>query len=158
MEQSITISNHAIAKHLDVTNVHASVFFDMSTMIKSIKKCLEHPDFVEKQGERFKLIKWFPYEIGRLRYTDRPSKTIKVVLTRTRNNAVCVITAYPIAYWSKQYIIMKINRKMTLQIFYILWIAEVYICISCHQFQLDIRKVTERLTRTRWTISWHCMV
>ena len=96
MKSSFIVSVHAIEKHLDARNVHASVFFSQHVMHESIKNCLNRPDVVKQYGKRFEHIKRFTYDIGLMGYTDQTSKTVKVVYTKTRRTAF-VITAYPIA-------------------------------------------------------------
>ena len=94
--RTIVISPHAFEKHLDVSNVQASVFFNQFIMFKSIKLCLNQPDEIWQQGKRFELVKKCPYNIGIMGYTKRSSQSVKVVYTRTKRMAF-VITAYPIA-------------------------------------------------------------
>ena len=94
--RTIVISPHAFEKHLDVSNVRASVFFNQFIMFKSVKLCLNQPDVIWQQGKRFELVKKFPYNIGIMGYTKQSSQSVKVVYTRTKRMAF-VITAYPIA-------------------------------------------------------------
>lgn len=96
MKSSFIVSIHALEKHLDARNVHASVFFSQHMMYESIKNCLNRPDVVKQYGKRFELIKRFTYDIGLMGYTDQTSKSVKVVYTKTRRTTF-VITAYPIA-------------------------------------------------------------
>ena len=71
MKSSFIVSIHAIEKHLDARNVHASVFFRQHMMYESIKNCLNRPDVVKQYGKRFELIKRFTYDIGLMGYTDQ---------------------------------------------------------------------------------------
>lgn len=96
MKSSFIVFIHAIEKHLDARNVHASVFFSQHVMYESINNCLNRPVVVKQYGKRFELIKRFTYDIGLMGYTDRTSKSVKVVYTKTRKTTLG-ITAYPIA-------------------------------------------------------------
>ena len=98
--RTIVISPHSFEKHLDVSDVRASVFFNQFIMFKSVKSCLNQPDVISQHGKRFELLKRFPYNIGLIGYTKRSSQCVKVVYTRTRRTAF-VITAYPIALETK---------------------------------------------------------
>ena len=52
MKSSFIVSIHAIEKHLDARNVHASAFFSQHVMYESIKNCLNRPDVVKQYGTR----------------------------------------------------------------------------------------------------------
>ena len=77
--RTIVISPHAFEKHLDVSDVRASVFFNQFIMFKSVKSCLNQPDVISQHGKRFELLKRFPYNIGLIGYTKRSSQCVKVV-------------------------------------------------------------------------------
>ena len=94
--RAFVISLHASEKHLDASNLSASVFLNRFIMFQSIKNCLKQPDEISQHGKRFELVKRFPYNIGVMGYTNQSSQSVKVVYTRTRK-MVSVITAYPIS-------------------------------------------------------------
>ena len=94
--RSVVISLHAFEKHLDASNLSASVFLNRFIMFKSIKNCLNQPNEISQHGKRSKLVKRFPYNIVVMGYTNQWSQSVKVVYTRTRK-MVFVITAYPIS-------------------------------------------------------------
>ena len=96
--RTIVISPHTFEKHLDVSNVRASVFLNQFITFKSVKLCLTQPDVIWQQGKRFELVKKFPFNIGIMGYTKRSSQSVKVVHVYKRTKRMAfVITAYPIA-------------------------------------------------------------
>ena len=90
MKSTFIVSVHAIEKHLDSRNIHASVFFSQHVMYESIKICLNRLDVVKHYGKRFDLIKRFTDDIGLMGYTDQTSKFVKVVYTKTRRTAFLI--------------------------------------------------------------------
>lgn len=96
MRPSFKISDHAIKKHLDASNLDASVFFNRRVMYQSVQKCLDRPDKVKICGKRTEVTKTFNYDIGILAYSDSATNKIRVVCTRTKH-VLFIVTAYPIA-------------------------------------------------------------
>ena len=82
--RAFVISLHAFEKHLDASNLSASVFLNRFIMFQSIKNCLNQPDEISQHGKRFELVKRFPYNIGVMGYTNQSNQRVKVVYTRTR--------------------------------------------------------------------------
>ena len=64
MKLTVTLSSHAVEKHLDHNNITSSVFFDREIMYDSINQCVKKPDFIQQYGKRFHLTKTFGYDIG----------------------------------------------------------------------------------------------
>lgn len=96
MKTRFTLSTHAVEKHLDHTNVNASIFFNRRIMYHCVEQCLDTPDILTKCGKRFELTKSFPFCIGLSQFRKRMYNTIRVVYTKTKT-ACFVITAYPIS-------------------------------------------------------------
>ena len=94
--RAFVISLQAFKKHLDASNLSASVFLNRFIMFQSIKNCLNQRDEISQHGKRFELVKRFPYNIGVMGYTNQSSQSVKVVYTRTRK-MFFVITAYRIS-------------------------------------------------------------
>ena len=94
MKTSFSLSNHALEKPLDATNLSASVFFTKGVMYSAIRQCLEKLDIKKRYGKRVASSKTFTYPIGVLSHTDLLSYKIKVIYTTTKR-LTFVITAYP---------------------------------------------------------------
>ena len=94
--RAFVISLHAFEKHLDASNLSASVFLNRFIVFQSIKNCLNPPGEISQHGKSFELVKRFPYNIGVMGYTNQLSQSVKVVYTRLRK-MVFVITSYPIS-------------------------------------------------------------
>ena len=52
MKTSFSLSNHALEKPLDATNLSASVFFTKGVMYSAIRQCLEKLDIKKRYGKR----------------------------------------------------------------------------------------------------------
>ena len=94
--RAFVISLHTLEKHLDASNLSASVFLHRFIMFQSIQNCLNQPDEISQDGKRFELVKRFPYNIAVMGYTNQSSQSVKEVYTGTRK-MVFVIIAYPIS-------------------------------------------------------------
>lgn len=95
MKTTFALSTHALEKHLDATNLNASVFYSKGMMYSAIRQCLEKPDVLKRNGKRLESSKTFPYPIGMLSHTDQPSYAIKLIYITTKRTTF-VITAYPV--------------------------------------------------------------
>ena len=84
MNSPYAVSIHAMEKHLNPYNVHASVFFNQRIMHDSIRECLNQPDVTIVCGKRYELTKSFTSDIGVMAYSSRSNNTIRMVYTKTK--------------------------------------------------------------------------
>ena len=113
MKIDFKLSTHTVDKHLNASHSQASVFFDKGTMYESVERCLEKPDACTKIGKRFEATKTFMYNIGLLGHKKHPSRTDKVVYSRTKYR-IFVVTAYPVAKGTCLYT-SDVRKKLTNQ-------------------------------------------